>query len=162
MIEAAYEAFRIALTAVKTPTEIEGVPASAATILQKPESERSDDEKKSLDNQLRTLFNQKARAAVAGKYPAISKGDALRQELSEYRGDNIQRPMIMSDEKARETAILDRGEYLRPKDKITFSTPAVLPPMPDGAPKNRLGFAQWLVASENPLTARVQVNRMWQ
>lgn len=162
VIEAAYEAFRIAITSTKSPDTIDGLPGTAAAVLMKPEAERSDDEKKTLDNQLRTLFNQKARAGVAGKYPAISKADSLRSELNEYRGDNIQRPMIMSDEKPRETAILDRGEYLQPKDKVTFSTPAVLPPMAEGAPRNRLGFAQWLVAPENPLTARVQVNRMWQ
>lgn len=162
VIEASYEAFRIAITATKSPEGIEGLPGAAATLLQKPEADRTEDEKKSLDNQLRTFFNQKARAAVAGKYPAISKADSLRQQLNEYRGDHIQRPMIMSDANVRETSILDRGEYLQPKEKVSFATPAVLPPMAEGAPKNRLGFAQWLVASENPLTARVQVNRMWQ
>src|SRR5205823_3998843 len=40
--------------------------------------------------------------------------------------------------------------------------PAFLPPLPDDAPKNRLGFARWLVDPANPLTARVAVNRMWQ
>ena len=72
--------------------------------------------------------------------------------------------MIMSDQ--RQTAprppSLDRGEYLRPKEKVSFATPAFLPPLPKDAPPNRLGFARWLVAADNPLTARVQVNRMWQ
>ena len=70
--------------------------------------------------------------------------------------------MIMSDAKPRETAILDRGEYLKPGTKVSFATPAFLPPMPEGRPPNRLGLASWLVMPEHPLTARVQVNRMWQ
>ena len=68
----------------------------------------------------------------------------------------------MSDANQRETKILNRGEYLSPTEKVSFATPAFLPPLPAGAPANRLGFAQWLVTSEHPLTARVQVNRMWQ
>ena len=51
---------------------------------------------------------------------------------------------------------------MKPKEKISFAPPAFLPPLPQGAPANRLGFAKWLFAPENPLTARVQVNRMWQ
>ena len=74
----------------------------------------------------------------------------------------LPRVMIMSDAKPRETAILTRGEYLKPGTKVSFATPAFLPPMPEGAPANRLGLARWLVMPEHPLTARVQVNRMWQ
>ena len=70
--------------------------------------------------------------------------------------------MVMSDARPRQTAILTRGEYLKPAEKVSFATPSFLPPLPKGSPSNRLGLAQWLVAPEHPLTARVQVNRMWQ
>lgn len=60
------------------------------------------------------------------------------------------------------TAILNRGQYDKPKDKVIAGTPAVLHPFPAGAPTNRLGLAQWLVSPENPLMARVTVNRFWQ
>jgi Protein of unknown function (DUF1553) len=70
--------------------------------------------------------------------------------------------MIMSDAQKRETHVLDRGEYLKPKEKVSFRTPAFLPPLSSDLPSNRLGLAKWLVSREHPLTARVQVNRMWQ
>jgi len=63
----------------------------------------------------------------------------------------------------RETFQLDKGAYDKPTTtKVSFTTPAVLPAMAKDAPKNRLGLAQWLVSRENPLTARVTVNRFWQ
>ncbi len=63
--------------------------------------------------------------------------------------------------KPRDTFILNRGDYAQPTVKVTAGTPAALPPLPAGAPANRLGLAQWIVARENPLTARVAVNRFW-
>jgi hypothetical protein len=58
--------------------------------------------------------------------------------------------------------LLFRGEYDKRRDPVKADTPDVLPSMPSELPKNRLGLAQWLVRSENPLTARVAVNRLWQ
>ncbi|HMJ66598.1 MAG TPA: DUF1549 domain-containing protein, partial [Candidatus Binatia bacterium] len=58
--------------------------------------------------------------------------------------------------------VLFRGQYDKPKDKVTAATPGVLHAMPASAPTNRLGLAQWLISPENPLTARVTVNRFWQ
>ena len=65
--------------------------------------------------------------------------------------------------KPRPTRLLRRGEYnLAEGDPLT---PGVLPgmgPFPPGAPSNRLGLAQWLTSPEQPLTARVMVNQIWQ
>ena len=55
-----------------------------------------------------------------------------------------------------------RGEFLSPKEEVAPAVPAFLPALPQGAPANRLSFAQWLFRPENPLTARVTVNRQWQ
>jgi hypothetical protein len=57
---------------------------------------------------------------------------------------------------------LKRGEYDQPGEEVTRALPAVLPPLPAGAPQNRLGLAQWLTDENHPLTARVAVNRFWQ
>jgi hypothetical protein len=58
--------------------------------------------------------------------------------------------------------ILLRGQYDKLGEKVEADVPSALNPLPPGAPKNRLGLAQWLVHEDNPLTARVTVNRFWQ
>jgi hypothetical protein len=105
---------------------------------------------------LTKYFEEKAEPELAKLAKAADK------EAKEYRGDDWPRVMVMVDDRPRETNILDRGEYLKKKDKVEFSTPAFLPPLPEDAPRNRLGLARWLVSPEHPLTARVAVNRAWQ
>ncbi len=61
-----------------------------------------------------------------------------------------------------EAHLLIRGAYDKRGDKLAPVTPAVFPPMPADLPRNRLGFARWLMRPEHPLTARVTVNRFWQ
>jgi hypothetical protein len=56
---------------------------------------------------------------------------------------------------------LVRGQYDQPGDEVQFGIPESLGKLPKDAPNNRLGLAQWLVDKENPLTARVAVNRLW-
>jgi len=55
-----------------------------------------------------------------------------------------------------------RGEFLKPEEVVAAGVPDILPPLPADLPANRLTFARWLVNGENPLTARVFVNRQWQ
>ena len=57
--------------------------------------------------------------------------------------------------------ILTRGIYTARKERVEANTPHFLPPLPPGMPHNRLALADWTVSPENPLTARVTVNRMW-
>jgi hypothetical protein len=57
--------------------------------------------------------------------------------------------------------ILTRGIYTARKERVEANTPHFLPPLPAGKPHNRLALADWTVSPENPLTARVTVNRMW-
>ncbi len=160
--DSAFEGWRAGLFADGKPAEGKGLPDPLSAILRKAEAERSDDEKKSLEPSLRKHFDEKVRPTLVGRIPPLAKLEGLNRQLGDYRADKLPRLMIMSDANPRETKILDRGEYLSPTEKVSFATPAFLPPLPAGAPPNRLGFAQWLVAAEHPLTARVQVNRMWQ
>lgn len=57
--------------------------------------------------------------------------------------------------------ILERGQYDQEGERVPAAVPAVLPPLPEGAPANRLGLARWLTHPDHPLTARVNVNRFW-
>ncbi|MFP4339361.1 MAG: DUF1553 domain-containing protein [Cyclobacteriaceae bacterium] len=61
----------------------------------------------------------------------------------------------------RKTHVFVRGNWLVPGEEVEPDVPQAWPALPEGAPKNRLGMAQWLVSPENPLTARVAVNRFW-
>lgn len=71
--------------------------------------------------------------------------------------------MVMKDlATPRKTHVLVRGQYDLKDEEVTPGVLAILNSMPDNAPKNRLGMAQWLVDPNHPLTARVAVNRYWQ
>jgi hypothetical protein len=71
--------------------------------------------------------------------------------------------MVMAENpQPRETFLLTRGAYDKPGEKVEAGVPGALNPLPTGAPNNRLGFAHWVTSPDNPLTARVAVNRFWQ
>lgn len=65
-------------------------------------------------------------------------------------------------EEPRQARMLNRGEYDQPGEEVARATPNALPRMQDDLPNDRLGLAQWLIAPEHPLFARVAVNRFWQ
>jgi hypothetical protein len=98
--------------------------------------------------------------------------DALRTahtELKELRKQKgaidavIPTAMVMAEmKKPRDSFVLARGDYRNQTEKVTPGVPAMLPPLPEGAPLNRLTLAKWLVQPEHPLTSRVAVNRFWQ
>ncbi len=58
--------------------------------------------------------------------------------------------------------VLNRGLYDQPKDEVHPKVPSALPPLPASYPQNRLGLAKWMIDENNPLPARVTVNRFWQ
>ncbi|MCC6509635.1 MAG: PSD1 domain-containing protein [Pirellulaceae bacterium] len=161
-VEAAWAGWMAAITGDLTADAFKNLSDRTKELLRKAEADRSADDKQELESLLRKYFDDKVRSGLSAKLPDFAKQEALRKELADYKADQIPRVMIMSDDKPRESAILERGEYLKPTTKVSFAPPAFLPPLPLGAPANRLGFAQWLVAPNHPLTSRVQVNRMWQ
>jgi len=85
-----------------------------------------------------------------------------RGEFARFN-DSLKEIMVMRElPEPKKAYVLFRGEYAERREEVTAGTPAALSPFPDGAPKNRLGLAQWVTDPRHPLTARVTVNRVWQ
>ena len=101
-------------------------------------------------------------AAPAEQRQLHAESITLKQEREDLDW-SIDTVMVMKEaEKPRDTYLLARGDYRNQTEKLTPGVPASLPPLPAGAPANRLTLAQWLTSPDHPLTARVAVNRYWQ
>jgi hypothetical protein len=88
--------------------------------------------------------------------------EKLERERADYF-KTIPTVMVMVEsETPRKSYILRRGAYDAHGEEVQPGVPAFLPPLAPDAPRNRLGLARWLVSRDNPLTARVTVNRLWQ
>ena len=97
--------------------------------------------------------------------PLLAKTKALEAELATLEMDSVPVLIMKELEKPVQAYVLERGRYdMANKERpVTRKLPAVLAKaVPGEMPTNRLEFARWLVHPENPLTARVHVNRIWQ
>jgi hypothetical protein len=111
-------------------------------------------------HKLRTYYLE--RHAPAEIRAADAELRAARKELEDFDA-KLPTTMVMQEMPTpRATHVLIRGEYDKKGALVGPGVPAALTPLPAGAANNRLGFACWLVAPDNPLTARVTVNRFWQ
>ena len=143
------------LTLPGTDTTAIRTNAALMRIIGMPAAERSDAERKTLA----TYFRGQAFVALT---EARSARDQARTAQERYER-SLPSSMVMGEmETPRDTFMLVRGQYDQRGDKVQPGTPAVLPPLPEGEPVNRLGLARWLVSPSQPLTARVTVNRYWQ
>ena len=94
---------------------------------------------------------------------AIAELKKLRQALRQTIDGVPELPVMKEMAEARPARVLARGAYDQPVgDPLPRAVPASLPPFPRDQPNNRLGLARWLTEANHPLTARVQVNRVWQ
>jgi hypothetical protein len=93
---------------------------------------------------------------------AFAEARKLRAERTDLQ-KAIPTAMVMGEMKTpRDTFVLARGDYRNHGEKVQPGVPSMLPPLPEGAPLNRLTLARWLVDGKHPLTGRVAVNRFWQ
>lgn len=132
-----------------------GLPADLFTVVKTRPEERSAEAAKRLYDYFLENSSPEGLKGLREQVQTLTKQrDTLQMSLP--------RVMVMSDAQPRKTHILNRGNYETPGAEVSADTPGFLPPIPAGAPRNRLGLAKWLIRPENPLTARVQVNRYWQ
>lgn len=90
--------------------------------------------------------------------PYVRATDRLREAIAEL----APRTMVMQDsETPVATHVFDRGDYASPGLRVRPGTPGILHALDPGLPPNRLGLAKWIIHPDNPLTARVTVNRFW-
>ena len=109
------------------------------------------------------------RAAVFDYFRATApEAQAERQQIAqlkkELEGIKPAVTAVMRElppDKRRETHVLIKGNFLSKGPIVEPAVPAAFNPCPKDAPPNRLGLAMWLIDKDNPLTARVEVNRLW-
>jgi hypothetical protein len=92
------------------------------------------------------------------------KIEQVDREKADYVANVVPSVMVMEElPEPNPTYLLTRGVYDQPdKTKpLEPGVPKVLPPLPADAPRNRMGLARWIASGENPLTARVAMNRLW-
>ena len=86
----------------------------------------------------------------------------LKQNLADLKPSTVPVMHELTGDKRRKTHLQFRGNFLDVGEEVTEGVPAAFPPLPEGAPRNRLELARWLVDPNNPLTARVIANRFWE
>lgn len=142
--------FRISATTKATPLKVDPFTAAQRKFLAVPANQRTPE-------QSRELFS-----IFRHSDPAFAK---LNEEIDgvwtnwPYAAKTL---ALTPRTGARMTRVFKRGDWQRQADAVEPEVPAVLHAFPKDAPRNRLGFARWLVDRRSPTTARVIVNRVWQ
>ena len=146
--------FRLSATSGDTPLQVVGVRARTRRVFGIAPESRTPDQAKV------------AQAEYRGQAPALKPTrDRIAAIEKELRDLGIVAALVMQERTSYErpsTPFRERGAFLTPGERVYAATPEVLPPMSGDQMPNRLGLAQWLVSPDNPLTARVTVNRAWE
>ena len=146
--------FRLSVTTSIEPLRITSIPARLRATLEMPAMQRSEKQQQELSAEYRSL--------APNLDPVRARLIILKNSLTQL---GIQSAHILQEKNnfmRPATLFRERGSFLSPGEKVFAATPAALPAMPENAAYNRLGLARWLIAENNPLTARVAVNRFWE
>jgi len=127
------------------------VPAAVRKIFEIPQGKRSAQQIETLFSSWRTTLPQ-----------LNSENNQIAQLWKLHPEGTMQLVMMERTDDTRDTYFLDRGDFLKPKQKVTAGVPAILNPLPKNEPLNRLAFAKWIADRNSPTVARAAVNRAWQ
>ena len=139
------------------------------------EQSLTEEQNKSLSKEIQQLLSGDKSKRNAGQMKslyAVGPGVADEQfltihnrlkEIGSLLAEGVSTMVMKERATPRKTNVFIQGDFTRPAEEVTCGTPAILPPLATGAGNlNRLDLAKWIVAPNNPLTARVIVNRVWQ
>ena len=146
--------FRIAITGDRNPKLASTLPPAIAEILKLPAERRTREQ----STRLLRHYLESTSEVKAGR----GEQSRLKAEIDTILASSrtpIYRELPAG--KQRVTRVHRRGNFLDQGESVDPATPSYFPPMPREAPRNRLGVALWLLDPDNPLTARVAVNRHW-
>ena len=129
------------------------IPAAVTAALTKSRDTRSEEQR----NVLQTFYRERVAGPIR---QAELAHEAAKKSLADFH-DKVPTAMVMKEGSPQDAFVLIRGEYDKRGEKVQPGLPAFLPPLPEGAPADRLSMARWIVSRDNPLTARVWVNRIW-
>ncbi|MFV2068919.1 MAG: DUF1553 domain-containing protein, partial [Pirellulales bacterium] len=144
--------FRVSATSDPLPVVSSGLPAAVEAALLVPDDQQTEIERQTIRRHFLLSAPELAEAR--------KEIEQLRRQMPSFETTLVMQERSAGN--ARTTRRHRRGEYLKPTDVVQPGTPAMLHPLPEGAPRNRLTFARWLVDRKNPLVARVVMNRQWQ
>ena len=132
------------------------LPAEAMTIVRTPADDRTDEQRADL----RRTFREKHGSPETREH----RKRLFDAEMAAFLAQEATPTTLVfrEREKPRDAFVLNRGDYDNEGEKVERATPGFLPPFPEGATRDRLGLARWATSPENPLPARVAVNRFWQ
>ena len=146
--------FRLSTTTAAAPLDVVAVSARTRAAIGIPLAARTETQAKDLATQFREQ---------SSTFEAERKDVArLKKAIEDLK---LPTTLVMEDKPGYErpsTPLRERGAFTSPGQRVYANTPSALPAMSDDLPPNRLGLARWLVSRDNPLTARVMVNRLWE
>jgi hypothetical protein len=143
--------FRLSVTNDPKALQRAAIPAPILAIVDTPSETRTPEQQETLARHYRSIA------------PALK---SVRDEIAKLEKSRPAVPTLpvmqeLPANQRRETHVLVKGNFLTIGDKVETGVPAAFHPLPKDAPPDRLGVARWLVDPDNPLTARVAVNRFW-
>ncbi|HEX5270562.1 MAG TPA: DUF1553 domain-containing protein [Gemmataceae bacterium] len=143
--------FRLSVTNDARVLQRFAVPPAVLAVLDTPAEKRTKEQQDALAHYYRTVA------------PATKPMRDEIARLEKSRPVPVMLPVMVElpPERRRQTNVMIKGNFLDKGEKVEAGLPSSFHPLPPGAKLDRLGVAQWIVSPDNPLTARVAVNRFW-